>query len=160
MNALLTALNRFPRREQIALLALGGLLVLFLLWVALLNPLQKKRAQLQQANVATAQSLGRVQILAAQITQQRDQGNQARSGDNINGLIDTSLRNHGLSMSGFQPGSAGEVRVRLDRAAYGSLMAWLHELEHQQGVTIRDLSVAAGNDPGQVAVNLRLHKAQ
>lgn len=159
MNALLTALNRFPRREQIALLAMGLVVLLFLLWVALLNPLQKKRAQLQQVNVATSQSLGRVQILAAQIKQLQNQGNQARSGENINGLIDTSLRNHGLSMSGFQPGSAGEVRVRLDRAAYGSLMSWLHELE-QQGVSIRDLSVAAGNDPGQVAVNLRLHKAQ
>lgn len=160
MNELLSAYNRLPRREQLALLLLTVVFALFLLWVALLNPLQKKRTQLQQANVAATQSLGRVQIMTAQIKQAQAQGNSARSGENINGLIDSSLRNHGLSMSGFQPGSAGEVRVRLDSAAYGPLMAWLHELESKQGVSIRDLSIATGNNPGQVAVNLRLHKAQ
>src|SRR5690606_14069472 len=102
---------------------------------------------------------GRVQILAAQIQQLRSEGN-ASAGENINGLIDSSLRANGLQMSGLQPGSNGEVRVRLDRASYQPLMQWLYELEYKQGITVTDLSLASTNDPGQVTVNLRLQKGQ
>ncbi|ACE83545.1 type II secretion system protein GspM [Cellvibrio japonicus] len=160
MNQLFAFLNRYQRREQIALLALGIAVVIFLLWILILAPLQKKREQLQTANTAATQTLGKVRIMAAQIQQARDQGGQARSGENISGLIDSSLRGNGLTMSGFQPGVAGEVRVRLDRAAYEPLMQWLYELEFKHGVSVRDLSLAATNDPGLVTVNLRLQKAQ
>jgi general secretion pathway protein M len=70
------------------------------------------------------------------------------------------LRANGLQMTLLQPGSNGEVRVRLDRAAYEPLMQWLYEMEYKQGITVTDLSLASTNDPGQVTVNLRLQRGQ
>lgn len=159
MNQILNLLNKYNRREQTMILACAVVLVLYLVWLLLLTPIQKKRDQLYQANTSSTQTLGRVQILAAQIQQLRAQGN-ASTNENINGLIDSTLRNNGLQMSLLQPGANGEVRVRLDKAAYQPLMQWLYEMEYKQGINVTDLSLASTNDPGQVTVNLRLQKAQ
>lgn len=159
MNQILNLLNKYNRREQTMILACAVVLALYLVWLLLLTPIQKKRDQLYQANTSSTQTLGRVQILAAQIQQLRAQGN-ANANENINGLIDSTLRNNGLQMSNLQPGANGEVRVRLDKAAYQPLMQWLYEMEYKQGINVTDLSLASTNDPGQVTVNLRLQKAQ
>lgn len=157
INQMLALLNNYNRREQMLILGCGVAVALYLLWLVVLTPIQNKRDQLLAANIASTQSLGRVQIAAAQIQQARNAGANI-SNDNINGLIDSSLRANGLSMSLLQPGANGEVRVRLDRAGYGPLMKWLYELEFKQGIRVSDLSIAATNDPGQVTVNLRLQK--
>lgn len=159
MNQILNLLNKYNRREQMMILGCAVALGLYLVWLVVLTPIQKKRDQLYLANTSSTQTLGRVQILSAQIQQLRSQG-AAGANENINGLIDSSLRANGLQMSGLQPGSNGEVRVRLDRAAYQPLMQWLYELEYKQGLTVTDLSLASTNDPGQVTVNLRLQKGQ
>lgn len=158
MNQLLNFLNKYNRREQMLILGCGLAVALYLLWLIVFVPVQNKRDQLREANITSTQSLGRVQIAAAQIQQARNAGASA-SNDNISGLIDTTLRTNGLSMSGFQPGANGEARVRLDRAAYGPLMQWLYEIEFKQGIIVSDLSIATTNEPGQVMVNLRLQKA-
>lgn len=158
MNQFLSFLNKYNRREQMLILGCGLVVALYLVWMVLFVPIQKKRDQLLAANVASTQTLGRVQIVAAQIQQARSAGANLNS-ENINGLIDSTLRANGLSLSGFQPGANGEVRVRLERAAYGPLMQWLYEIEVNQGLKVGDLSIAATNDPGQVTVTLRLQKA-
>ncbi len=157
MNQILTLLNKYNRREQMMLLACALAVSAYLLWLIVFAPIQNKRDQLLTANTASAQALGRVQIMAAQIQQLRSQGTSTGS-TNISGVIDSSLRANGLSMSGFQPGANGEVRVRLERASYESLMQWLYEMEFKQGISVSDLSIAATNDVGQVTVNLRLQK--
>ncbi|MDZ4260939.1 MAG: type II secretion system protein M [Pseudomonadota bacterium] len=158
MNQLLNFLNKYNRREQTMILGCGLAVALYLVWLLVFVPIQNKRDQLLAANTATTQTLGRVQIAAAQIEQLRAQGASA-STENLSGLIDTTLRANGLAMSGFQPGANGDARVRLDRAGYESLMQWLYELEFKQGITVSDLTIAATNDPGQVTVTLRLRKA-
>jgi general secretion pathway protein M len=158
LNQLLNLLNKYNRRDQTLILGCGLVVVIYLLWLVVLVPIQNKRDQLLAANTASTHTLGRVQIAAAQIQQFRNAGASASS-ENISGLIDSTLRANGLTMSGFQPGSNGEARVRLDRAAFGPLMQWLYEMEFKQGVAVSDLSIAATNEPGQVTVNLRLQKA-
>lgn len=158
MNQLLNLLNKYNRREQMLILGCGLVVALYLIWLLVFTPIQNKRDQLVAANIASTQTLGRVQIVAAQIQQARNAGASGNS-ENISGLIDTTLRANGLSMSGFQPGANGEARVRLDRAGYGPLMQWLYEIEFKQGITVSDLSIATTNEPGQVTVNLRLQKA-
>ncbi len=157
MNQLFTLLNKYNRREQLMILVCALAVALYLLWLVVLSPIQNKRDQLLAANTASTQALGKVQIMAAQIQQMRSEGANTNAG-NISGVIDSSLRANGLSMSGFQPGANGEVRVRLERAAYEPLMQWLYEMEFKQGISVSDLSIAATNDVGQVTVNLRLQK--
>lgn len=158
MNKLLNSLSNFSRRDQ-TIMIFGALIVaLYLLWMVLISPLQNKRDRLLETNTATQQSLGRVQLLAGQIQGQGQAAQSGSDGGNISGLIDTTLRDNGMSMSGFQPGAGGEVRVRIDKTSSASLMQWLYDLEIKHEVVIRELSITASSDPGQVAVNVRLLK--
>lgn len=159
MNQLFVFLSRYNRREQTLLMSMGVLVFIFLLWMLVLSPISSKRAQLALANVSATQTLGRVQLMAAQIQQSRAEGSAAATGENINSIIDNSLRSNGLAMTSFQPGAAGEVRVRLDSASYQPLLQWLYEIEFKHGISVLDVTIAALNDPGQVSVTLRLRKA-
>lgn len=159
MDKLLSTLSQFNRREQTALLIGALLVVLYLLWIAVLSPLNNKRDQLIKATTSAQQSLGSVQVLARQVELLAQQSSQASvAGDNLSGLIDASLRDNGMTMSSFIPNSNGEVRVRIDKVASEPLMQWLYDLESKYQIAIRELSITASNDPGQVSINLRLVK--
>lgn len=159
MENFFTYLSRFNRREQATMLLCGLAIALYILWIAVLAPLQAKRDNQMLTNVSTTSSLGRVQMLAAQIQHARaESGPAAGSSENTSRLIDSTLQANGLSMSGFQPGTGGEVRVRLDRVPFQPLLQWLYDVEFKHNITVRDLSIAAASDPGQVTVNIRLQK--
>jgi general secretion pathway protein M len=158
MNNLFTFLSRYNRREQAALLLGAVAIAAYLVWAVVLNPLANKRAAQLQANTAATQSLGRVQILAARLQQARTQGGSVAGGENISQIVYSSLQDNGISISQFQPGTAGEARVRLDRANHEALMQWLYDIEFKYQITVREMSLAGTNDPGLVTVNLRLQK--
>jgi|GEM_PF-728278 len=158
MDKLLVTLSQFNRREQMALL-MGALLVAaFVLWLAVLSPLKHKRDLLLQTTTATEQSLGKVQLLARQYEVFSQQSNQAVNGGDISALLDSSLRDNGITMTSFTPGAGGEARVRIDRITSELLMQWLYDLEVKYHIAIRELSITASNDPGLVSINLRLVK--
>lgn len=152
-------LSRYNRREQTMLLVGGLAIFLYLLWKLLLVPLQDWRDQQLQNNASATQALGRVKILSARLEQYRSDAQGAgQQGTNISRLIDASLRDNGLSMSGFQPGTGGEVRVRFDQVPYERFMQWLHDIEYQHDIGVTDLSMAATSEQGLVTVNIRLQK--
>lgn len=160
MNKFFTFLSRYNRREQTALLMCGLAIALYLVWAVLLNPLAKARAAQLQTNTTTSQSLGRVKILAGRLEQARTQGASGAQtgGESISQLVYSSLQTNGISITQFQPGTAGEARVRLDKANYESLMQWLYDIEFKHHIVVRELSLAGTNDPGLVTVNVRLQK--
>ncbi len=159
MNQLLNTFSRFNRHEQVMLLVGTITIMLWLIWMLLLAPLQHKRDRLLATNIASGQSFSRVQLLARQVENLSQQSVQAGAGnENLSGLINSSLSDNGLNMSGLQPGAGGEIRVRIDKASSESLLQWLYELETKYHITIRELSITASNEPGQVAVSVRLIK--
>ena len=158
MEKLFATLSQFNRREQMALLAGAILIAAYVLWLAVLSPLKHKRDSLLLTTTATQQSLGKVQLLARQYEVLSQQSNQTSNSGDISGLLDTSLRNNGITMTSFTPGAGGEARVRVDRIASEVLMQWLYDLETKYHIAIRELSITASNDPGQVSVNVRLLK--
>ncbi|MGD8175128.1 type II secretion system protein GspM [Marinimicrobium sp. ARAG 43.8] len=159
MKAFFDWLDRYNRREQTILLIGGVAVVLYILWKALLVPLADWRDSQARTNVSTSQSLGRVELLAAQLEQARRQAQQGgNGGSNLSALVDSSLRANNLSMSGFQPGTGGQVRVRLDEVPYDRFMQWLHDMEYQHGVSVVDFSMAGTSEQGRVTVNIRLQQ--
>lgn len=159
MNRVFEWLSRYNRREQTLLLTGALAIVLYILWMGLLAPLKEKRELQISSNLGAAESLERVKLMAAQIKQaQQTTASGNTSNTNISQLIDSSLQSNGLRMSGFQPGSRGEVRVRLDNVSYAAMMQWLHDLEYRHDVAVKDLSIAATNTAGEVTANIRLSK--
>ena len=158
MEKLLSSLSQFNRREQLMLLAGGVLITAYILWLAILAPLQNKRDSLLSTTTNTEQSLGKVQVLARQFEVLAQQSSQANEGSDISGLIDTSLRENGVTMTSFTPGAGGEVRVRVDKISAELVMQWLYDLETKYHLAIREFSITSSNDPGLVSINVRLVK--
>ena len=158
MDKLLNSLSQFNRREQMTLL-IGALLIAFyIIWLAVLSPLNNKRDTLLKTTESNQQTLGKVQLLAKQYEVLSRQSSQVNASGDISGLIDSSLRDNGMTMGSFTPGTGGEARVRVDKVASETLMQWLYDLETKYHIAIRELSITAANDPGQVSVNVRLAK--
>jgi type II secretory pathway component PulM len=147
-------------RDQAMLIVLAAALLLYVVYQLLWHPLAASNARLQQQNAAAAKSLDAITQMAGQLRalQQSATTTANPQNENLTQLVDRTVAAHQLRMSRFQPGSNGDVQVRLDNASFDQVVRWLHELETAQGVTTRELVVAQGSAPGIVNVSVRLFR--
>jgi len=149
---------RFNRREQIILLWGALAVMLYLLWQLVLAPIQQMTQMQIERNKSLAITVAQVQTLATTLLTSEAPKKTSKKGGSIAELVDRTLGAHGLRMSGFNPGSNGEVRLRLDSVSFSGLSRWLHELEFKHAVQVRELSMNLTSTPGLITVNVRLRK--
>lgn len=157
MNAFKAWLDQASPREQLTL-GLGAItLTIYILFVGVLDPLHSKLEQQIARNQSSQEALQRMRVMAARWVN-RDQSQGASRSTSVVELVDRSMRRHNLRMSGMQPSGSSDVRLRLEQVNFDSVLAWLYDMEVVEGAQIRDISVAAGVEPGTVVVNVRVHK--
>jgi len=83
----------------------------------------------------------------------------AASGESLLVVVDRSARESGLAgaLSGSEPGTAGSLTVRLEKAPFDSLVAWLARLAQQNGVVVDSATIEKAGAPGLVNAALVLH---
>jgi general secretion pathway protein M len=76
-------------------------------------------------------------------------------------VIDTSARESGLgsALNSSEPGGPGALRVRLDKAPFDTLVAWLAKLSQQNGIRVEQGNIDAAGPPGLVNAGLLLRTA-
>ncbi|HTB67397.1 MAG TPA: type II secretion system protein M [Steroidobacteraceae bacterium] len=76
-------------------------------------------------------------------------------------VIDTSARESGLgsALNSSEPGGAGALRVRLDKAPFDTLVQWLARLSQQNGIRVEVASIDAAGPPGLVNAAITLRTA-
>lgn len=157
MNAFKAWLAQASPREQLTL-GLGAIaLTIYILFVGVLDPLHSKLERQIVRNQASQEALQRMRVMAARWVN-RDQSQEKGRSTSVVELVDRSMRRHNIRMSGMQPSGSSDVRLRLEQVNFDSVLAWLYDMEVVEGAQIRDLSVAAGVEPGTVVVNVRVHK--
>ena len=152
--------NGLTRQEQI-MISLGGTAVLaYLVFVIFLRPMANSADVLEQQNNVAMESLSQVKNLAAEFNSLRAAGasNTKTGKQNLARLVDTSVKRNQLTMLRFQPSASGDVQVRFENAVFNHVIAWLAELEIDNGVLIKDLSISPGNAGGIVNVSVRLRE--
>ena len=152
--------QQMSMRDQAMLALLAGVLLLYVLYQLLLHPLAAANQRLENQNAAAQKSLAAVTQMAAEL-RALQQGNAQIAGaqnENLTQLIDRTVAGNSLRMSRFQPGSSGDVQVRLDNMTFDQVLRWLNELESGQAVTIRELVIAPGSAAGLVNVSARLFR--
>ncbi len=149
---------KFSLRDQIALLALAGVVALYVVFMLLLQPQQKARAEMRARNVATMEALGRVDRMTQELRALREnQGaNSAASGRSLTASINASAERMNLSITRLQPNSRGAVQLRFDSVALDKLLRWIYGLESENGVRIEELSLSQTSTPGVVSASLRM----
>ena len=147
---------RFNTREQLSLLLLGGALLLYLIYMVLWSPLDQRRDDMAQRNVAAAESLQRVDGMVSEILRLRETGGGTTQRRNLTGLINQTTASAGLTVTRMQPNSRGEVQVRMESVPFDGVMAWLNLLENREGLVVHEVSLSQSGDGGRVNATVRL----
>lgn len=161
----LHALQSLAQRDQLALLALGIVLVGGLLYLLAWRPLAAAVADLERANMATAAKLDRVERLAAEYrtlaTAQPPATAQPRAtaSASLAQLVDTTAVAHDLRIARFQPTGDSRVQIYLDDVPLEQLLRWLNQLESEHAVVIRELALTPAGAAGRVDAQVGLGRS-
>lgn len=156
MNGLKDWWNQNSPRDQLALFSLAIVFVIYLIY-ALVTGVHGKYIEQLDKNERAKSSLNQVRELSAELLA-RDGGDVTKSQENITEQVNNSLREFNLNLSSMQPQSNGAVRLRMEQVRYSSLVSWMHEIEVNQGVKIKDSTVTTGSEKGKVSVTVTLLK--
>jgi len=135
----------------------GAVAVLLALIVGTVVPLNRNIAQARQRINVKTSDLAFIQSAAPQLASAGPAGGAA-SPESLVVLIDTSARESGLgkSLSNSQPTGDGGLRVRLERASFDSMVAWLARLSQQHGVRVESAEIESAGEAGLVNAGLVL----
>jgi general secretion pathway protein M len=138
--------------------SIGGGVVLVLGLLAIILPLNtqitlaRKRITTKQADLAFIQSV------APQVAAAGPGAAGAANAESLVVLIDSSARESGLgkALSSSQPTGDKGLRIRLDKAPFDALVAWLARLSQQHGVRVESAEIESAGEVGLVNAGLVL----
>ncbi|HXW73549.1 MAG TPA: type II secretion system protein M [Steroidobacteraceae bacterium] len=144
-----------PRERRIVIG--GGLLALLLLIFGVLVPLDRSVAHAQQRLAKKHADLAWMQSVAGEIAASGPP--PASTGESLLVIVDRSARESGLasSLAGSEPGASGSLSVRLEKAPFDVLIAWLARLAQQNGVAVDSATIEKAGGPGLVNAAIVLH---
>jgi len=144
-----------PRERR--LLLMGAVAAAAILIFGLLLPLDRSVAQAQQRLTKKRADLSWMQSVAPQIALLPPAA--AANGESLLVVVDRSARESGLAsaLSGSEPGAAGSLSVRLEKAPFDALVGWLTRLAQQNGVAVDSAIIEKTGAPGLVNANIVLH---
>jgi general secretion pathway protein M len=151
--AQLASLSERDRR----LLLFGAVAALLLLLFGLIVPLDRSVTRERARLLNKRNDLAWVQNAALQL---RDAPQPpAASGESLLVIIDRSARESGLAgaLAGSEPGAAGSLSIRLEKANFEKLVIWLARLSQQNGVLVDSATIDKAGAPGIVNAAIVLH---
>lgn len=153
-----TWLQQKSPREQLILLAGLGVVVLYLLWLLLWQPMMQARALSAQRVTNAEQSLLAVRSLARELASVRATTTSAAGGTgNLAQSLDESASALGLRITSLEPAADNSsVAVRLNDVSMATVLTWLSGIESSGVMSIDSLTLSPVQTPGHVTVNLRL----
>ncbi len=142
------------RRDQVALLMLGGAVLLWLFFQLVVIELDGRRARLTRANQMLAEQLVRVDYKVEQLSGLRAGGGGRQV--NLTQTLSQTSDALGLAVKRLQPNSRGEVQIRFEGVAFDGLLQFLEEIEGSLGLRVMDASVSSAGRDGGVNATLRV----
>ena len=142
-------LSSLSERERRTLI-IGAVAAVVLLVFGILIPLdrsvahEKERLDKKRADLSWMESVApEVSAFAPPPTVQ---------GESLLVIIDRSAREAGLgsALAGSEPGAPGSLSVRLQKASFDTLLAWLTRLAQQNGVYVDSATIEKAGGPGLV----------
>lgn len=147
--------NLAPREQR--MLVIGGVVAALILIFLILIPLDRSVAHAQSRLAKKKGDLAYMQDVSAEIRGGLPPG--VATGESLLVIVDRSARESNLagSLAGSDPGAPGTLSLRLNRAPFDALIAWLGRLAQQNGVTIDSATIEKAGPPGLVNAAIVLH---
>jgi general secretion pathway protein M len=148
-----------PRDQRVALS--GAVIALLVLVLAIFVPLDTSVARATTRVQHKQSDLAWMQLVAPQLAAAGASVTAPTSQRSLIVVIDTSARESGLgsALNSTEPGGPGALRVRLDKASFDTLVAWLAKLSQQNGVHVEQATIDAAGPPGLVNAGIVLRTA-
>jgi general secretion pathway protein M len=143
-------------REQ-RIVQLAAVLVPVVLVVAVLLPLDRSVAQAHERLTKKRNDLVWMQGVAPELAASPQPPSAA--GESLIVIVDRSARESGLSgaLAGSEPAGPGGLSLRLQKAPFDTLIAWLARLAQQNGIRVDSATIDSAGAPGLVNAALVLH---
>ena len=162
MNALRAFWAGLSPRDQ-RVLMLGGLVLgAILIWLMIWEPLREARDAARSRVAAAATDLAAMRAAVPQLRALEGSAASAvRDGRSLLALVDATARTSGVgeALLRVEPVAGGQVRVYFESAGFDVLVAWLEELEAQQGVRTGDVSIQRAAGVGRVDARMSLERS-
>jgi len=136
---------------------LGAIGVVVLLIAGVVMPLNSKISQTRQRVETKRSDLAFIQSVVPQLAAAGPAANVATP-ESLVVLIDSSARESGLgkALTNSQPTPDKGLRIRLDRAPFDAMVAWLARLSQQHGVRVESAEIETAGETGFVNAGLVL----
>lgn len=139
-------------------LSIGGVVAVLLLVFGVILPLDHsvskahQRMKKKQEDLVWMHNAGPELAAAGPI--------RTGGGESLLVIVDRSARESGLAeaLAGSEPSGPGGLSIRLQKASFDTLIAWLARLSQQNGIRVENASIEAAGTPGLVnaAITLRM----
>jgi general secretion pathway protein M len=136
---------------------LGAIGVVVLLIVGVVMPLNSKISQTRQRVETKRSDLAFIQSVLPQLAA-AGPATQVATPESLVVLVDSSARESGLgkALTNSQPTPDKGLRIRLDRAPFDAMVAWLARLSQQLGVRVESAEIETAGETGFVNAGLVL----
>ena len=143
------------RQEQRILACIGGLILATILWAGAWKPVADWR-DISVNRQQNAQGLHDWLLINENAARKAASttSNQSRS---LTPIITRTATAHEISVSRLQPESNGVVSVVLQQQAFNKIIAWVSQMEENNGVSVERASIDSIDAPGFVNAQIRLN---
>ncbi len=144
--------------ERMVVNAVALVVVALLIFVIIVNPALKTRAQAEVQLNAKRGVLEWIRdneqraIAASGSTT----GQAPKSGQALMAVVTSSSSQMGLALKRYEPDGDDKLRVWLEDQSFNKTVRWLDSLQKQHGMTVVNVAVDAGKEPGVVTAKIVL----
>ena len=135
----------------------GTVLVPVILVLGVLLPLDRSVGQAHARLLSKGTDLEEMQRMAPELSASPRPPSGA--GESLLVIVDRSAREAGLSgsLAGSEPAGPGGLSLRLQKAPFDTLVAWLARLAQQNGIRVDSATFDSAGAPGLVNAAVVLH---
>jgi len=149
------SLNERERRMVI----IGGVCVVLLLVFGVIVPLDRSVAHAHARVAAKQADLLWMRGIAPELVAAGPAPGAPTSQQSMLVVVDRAAREAGLgtALTSSEPSGAGGLQVRLEKAPFDAIVAWLARLSEQDGIRVDSATMDASGQPGVVNAGIVLH---
>jgi len=137
--------------EQRLVAIMGGVIVLFLFFSIIWQPLVSNISKTQQKLARQQTLLTWVQESTQRYQQAKRSGSSARSNGSISSIVNRSAGRNNISIARLQP-QGEDLQVWIDEVPFSQLLGWLEFLANNKGLLVKSIDLSKADRKGVVKV--------
>jgi len=150
------SLDSLSERDRRTLL-IGGVIAVLLLIFGVIVPLDRSVSHAHKRIDQKREDLAWMRNVAPELAATGPI--RSGAGESLIVIVDRSARESGLgsALAGSEPSGPGGLSVRLQKASFDTIIAWLARLSQQNGIQVESASIDNAGTPGLVNAAVVLH---